>query len=369
MNWIKKHTVNIFLIIGSVVATIVFIDIALHFTHYKYAIRRDNYPRYYFVKDDELGLDISLNFATGTHYFDDAAFPVWSNNIGCFDRDYTGETPYIYMAGDSLTWSFVPFEDSWGKKIEELLETRTVKCGVTGGYGTKQEYIKASRLFSKLPAPELIIVGYTKINDFDDDANFPINTVHNGYLVKNLAKGGVTEAEAEEKYIRFDKYCTIDALTHPIIQRTRCFLGNYSVLYNLIKGDIRSKLPLVFPRLARKLESMGVFAPQQVTPDVKSNTEYEKHLQNIVAFKNLAQSEGSKLLFVLGHFDNEKLKSFLEGEGIAYIDLRLIFEEHSKTEPLIWPKDGHWNIAGNELVGRVVSDYIIEHNLIQTAKE
>ena len=159
MNWIKKHTVNIFLIIGSVVATIVFIDIALHFTHYKYAIRRDNYPRYYFVKDDELGLDISLNFATGTHYFDDAAFPVWSNNIGCFDRDYTGETPYIYMAGDSLTWSFVPFEDSWGKKIEELLETRTVKCGVTGGYGTKQEYIKASRLFSKLPAPELIIVG------------------------------------------------------------------------------------------------------------------------------------------------------------------------------------------------------------------
>ena len=202
-----------------------------------------------------------------------------------------------------------------------------------------------------------------------DDANFPINTVHNGYLVKNLAKGGVTEAEAEEKYIRFDKYCTIDALTHPIIQRTRCFLGNYSVLYNLIKGDIRSKLPLVFPRLARKLESMGVFAPQQVTPDVKSNTEYEKHLQNIVAFKNLAQSEGSKLLFVLGHFDNEKLKSFLEGEGIAYIDLRLIFEEHSKTEPLIWPKDGHWNIAGNELVGRVVSDYIIEHNLIQTAKE
>ncbi len=361
MNWIRKHRADIILTITSIIITLVIVDTFLYFTRYRYVIRRENYPRYYFLKDAEIGLDISPKFATSTHYFDDAAFPVWSNNIGCFDRDYTDETPYIYMAGDSLTWGFVPFEDSWGRVLERELGIRTVKCGVTGGFGTKQERIKAERLFSKLPNPEIIIVGYTEVNDFDDDANFPINTIHGGYVVKNLAKDGVTEAEAEEKYRRFDRYCTIDTVTHPVIAMTRCFLSNHSVLYNIVKKDIRAKLPRLLPGLTKKLENTGIFALQKPTIERTSEAEYQKHLKNVLDFKDLAREQGARLLFVLGPFNNEKIISFLMANQIAYIDLRPIFDEHSKSESLIWKKDGHWNVKGNHLVGEVVARYIKEN--------
>ena len=224
MNWIKKNWPNIVLMIVSVIVTVIAIDIVLYFSHYRYVISKNLYPQSYFVKDLEIGHDISINAATTTHVFEDFEYPVWSNNLGCFDTNYASETPYIYMAGDSLTWGFNPFQDMWGSKIQDYLGVRTLKCGVTGGYGTRQEYIKASRLLARLPEPpSLIIVEYYGGNDVDEDANFPINTIYNGYLVPNIAKGSTTEAEAEVQYARFDEMCARMVPSHPWVQRVRCW--------------------------------------------------------------------------------------------------------------------------------------------------
>lgn len=366
MNWIKKHKGDIALMIASIIVSLIAVDAALYFTRYRYAITKRSYPRFYFVKDPELGTDIAPNFAPKTHYFEDAAFPVWSNTIGCFDTNYMGETPYIYMAGDSITWGFSPLEDMWGKKVEELVGIRTAKCGVTGGYGTKQELIRTSRHLSRLPAPQLIIVGYTQVNDFDEDANFPINTVYDGYLVPNLAKHGVTEAEAQEKYALFDNYCTTIPPLHPAISRVRCFFSNHSVLYNLFRKRIRDVLVSVFP--SAKLENLGVIAQNKPIPEAKTDSEWRKHLDNILAFKKLAEEKNSKLLFVLyltpGDETTEKLKLFLNENSISYLNLSPIFEKYSKIKPLIWKLNGHWNIAGNHLAGFAVSKFIIENDLV-----
>lgn len=364
MNWIKKHKTNIILTFMSIIVSLIVVDTALYFTRYKYPIYRLNYPPFYFVKDLEFGYDIAQNFATSTHFFRDDAFLIWSNNIGCFDTNYIGETPYIYMAGDSLTWSFAPFNDTWGRKIETLVGIRTVKCGVVG-HGTKQELIKASRNFKRFSYPNLIIVGYTAYNDFDDDANFPQHTVYNGYMVKNQAKRGVTEAEAKEKYANFYKYCSFNKPSIPIIASVRCFITNHSVMFNLFKSDIRGKIDLLFPKLALKFGEIGFLAQQETSPVDKSNAEYKKHLDNILGFKKIAEEKNSKLLFVLAPYDNERVKLFLDKKNIAYIDLNPIFDTYSKVKPLIWPKDGHYNIAGNHLVGFVVSKFIIENNFIE----
>jgi len=366
MNWIKKNKANIILMLVSVTITLIVIDFfLLYFTHYRYAITKLDYPRFYFVKDAELGTDISPNFATSTHYFEDAAFPVWSNNLGCFDTNYVNEIPYIYMAGDSLTWGFSPFEDTWGRKIETSIGIRTVKCGVTGGYGTKQEFLRTSRHLVLLPTPDLIIVGYTQVNDFDEDANYPINTVYDGYLVPNLAKGGVTEVEAQEKYALFGKYCSTNPPRYPIISKVRCFFSNHSVLYNLYRKRVRDVLTSIIP--SSTLESVGVIAQNKPIPNAKTDIEWEKHLDNILSFKKLAAEKKSELLFVLylTPGSNEKLKSFLDENEISYIDLTPIFEKYSKEEPLIWKLNGHWNIAGNHLVGFIVSKFIIENDLIK----
>jgi hypothetical protein len=343
--------------------TLVALDVALFFTHYRGIISRWNYPQHYFTKDAELGFDIVPNFATSTHYFPDAAFPVWSNNIGCFDTDYASETPYIYMAGDSLTWGFVPFEDTWGKRMQDILGVRTMKCGVTGGYGTRQELIRTTRHLSQLPSTELIIVGYTQANDIDDDANFPSTTIHDGYLVPNLAKGGMTEAQAEEKYALFEKYCTLSDPSHPILQKARCLLNNYSVLYNLAKKNIRGVLVSVFSEPA--LVKLGIVAKMTPAIDAKSETGYQDHLKNVLGFKDLARREGAGLLFVLVPGENDRLKSFMDKQGIAYLDLKPAFEEYSRTQPLNWKIDGHWNIAGNHLAGLLVSRYLLEKDIIR----
>ncbi|MCK5059900.1 MAG: hypothetical protein KAR00_02010 [Candidatus Pacebacteria bacterium] len=364
MNWIKKYGGNGILMIMSVVVTLVLIDAVLYFSPLKATIYRLNYPQHYFVKDSELSYDIAKNFATSTHFFKDAAFPIWSNNIGCFDTDFTGEIPYIYLGGDSLTWSFAPFEDTWGRKIETLLEERVAKCGVVG-YGTKQELMKAERIIEQFPSPKLIIVGYTAYNDFDDDVNFPQNTSYEGFLVKDLAKNGVTEEQAEQKYANFTKYCSPSIPSNTVIARIRCFVTNHSVLFNLVKGDIRRKINELFPQLTRKLEQQGVLAKEENTTVERTDTDYEKHLDNILSFKKLAEEQGAALLFVLAPYDNDKVMPFLEKENIPYLDLNPIFDTYSKIKPLIWAKDGHYNIEGNHLVGLEVSKFIIENNLIE----
>jgi lysophospholipase L1-like esterase len=364
MNWIKNNKTNILLSIASIIITVVVVDVVLYFSHYRYRISRNLYPQFYFKKDLEIGHDIALNVATTTHVFEDFEYPVWSNNLGCFDTNYTGETPYIYMAGDSLTWGFAPFADKWGTKIQSYLGIRTLKCGVTGGYGTKQEYIKASRLLEKIPEPpKLIIVEYFGGNDIDEDANFPINTIYNGYLVPNIAKGSTTEAMAQEKYARFDATCSREISSHPIIQQIRCFLSNNSVLYNLIKKNIRDWVTSILPK--EMFEKIDLIAHEKVAVAKSTDESYEKHLENILKFQELAQEKSANLLFVLFPYDdNEKLKVFLEKEKIDYIDITPITDIYKKITPLNWKMNGHTNIAGDHLIGAVVSKYIIENNLV-----
>jgi len=110
-----------------------------------------------------------------------------------------------------------------------------------------------------------------------------------------------------------------------------------------------------------------VVEEKKATADTSFDVEYEKHLQNILGFKELAEKKKSKLLFVLVPGDNEKLKPFLQKEHIDFLDLRPIFEKISKETPLRWKINGHWNVAGNHLAGFAVSKYIIENNLVTVA--
>ena len=76
MDWIKNNKTNIIFSIISVIITLVAVDTALYFSHYRYVISKQIYPRFYFVKDLEIGHDIAPNAATTTHFFEDFSYPV-----------------------------------------------------------------------------------------------------------------------------------------------------------------------------------------------------------------------------------------------------------------------------------------------------
>lgn len=64
------------------------------------------------------------------------------------------------------------------------------------------------------------------------------------------------------------------------------------------------------------------------------------------------------------HLDLEgparRLRAFCEAEGIPFLDLEpLLRAEQERTQvPLHWPRDGHWNEAGNDAAGRELARFV-----------
>src|SRR4029078_10187614 len=130
------------------------------FTSFRALLPYEGTPRYYYAPDRNSGYTITPNFATSTHRFADSSYPIWSNNLGCFDNAYQGETPYTLLVGDSFAWGFTPFSDKWGTIVERETGERVLKCGV-GGYGTIQELANAKEILAEASSsPERIIVSY-----------------------------------------------------------------------------------------------------------------------------------------------------------------------------------------------------------------
>lgn len=341
MRWIK-------VIVGNIVILIILLFLVegvIHSTRLKYKILPPLEPRGYSVRDPEAGYDIAPNFATSTHSFFDISYPVWSNELGCFDTPYRKEAPLIHLTGDSFSWGWTPFEHKWAKVIERELGIRVLNCGVNG-YGTKQQLIKSRKILNSLDeSPSIIIVGYLGANDPTDDSIFPNYSVLNGYRVRSQS------IEREES----------------AISSLKQWLSANSVTYNVFK----SKLYAPILRIARGGGDPAVSEKAHIEDHV-----YEEHLENVFGFRVLAEEKGSKLVFVLipaksevagGEAPmNDRLKPYLEEAEIAYIDLlpemKASFDGGGR---LYWEYDGHWNEAGNELAGKIVSERLMSEGFIQ----
>lgn len=350
----KKFAAIFFLIGFSIFITLFIVEIALRIFHFQFLFLPPLEPKGYVRFDSEIGYDIELNFPISQHSFADSSYPVWSNELSCFDKPYFGETPYIYLAGDSFVWGWTPFEEKWGKQIEKITGIRVLTCGVNG-YGTRQEFIKTDRHLKKIPSPSLIIVGYTPGNDLDDDMVFPNYTVWNGWRVRNWTGCQKSSTTSE---------CLINHQSLSWNKKLQYFLGSRSVMYN---ASYR-----VYARLINKFS----FSKR---PVFSNDASLSFHLESIRLFKQMSENHKAKLLFVFiprkGDFDsqdvslanNAKIRQFLENEKIRYLDLKPLFQEYSKKpeQDFYWKNDGHWNIEGNRLAGFLVAEYILKHSLIK----
>jgi hypothetical protein len=101
---LKQWALNAGLIFLSVVAALACLEVALHFTSYRYLLTRDRHLRYYYQADLRKGYDIAPHVKPRWISVDNRVeFNIWSNELGCFDRPYHGEKDYILLVGDSFT--------------------------------------------------------------------------------------------------------------------------------------------------------------------------------------------------------------------------------------------------------------------------
>ena len=367
------------------------LETALRFTPYRYLLTRDRHLRYYYQADLAKGFDIAPNVKGKRLSVDNRVeFEIWSNELGCFDRPYRGESDYVLLVGDSFTHSFAPFPDKWGTQIEKLLHYRVLKCGVTG-YGTKQELLKAAEIIARVRhRPRLIIVGYFW-NDLSDDYSFPSLTVIDGFLVdatryKDPNTNQLSKEKLEKQYTFWDRWFS-GAYPLSFGEKIRFYLDQHLIIVNLI-NDAAVR---IFPGKKNAFgESNKFLAFQDMQP--WSREVWKRHLENLAAFKDLAAANGARLLVVLiptntqvypfleAHqgLDLERpnriMGGFLKSQAIDYLDLLPLMRTYADQQPrpslnpdkdLYWRHNSHWSIRGEHLVGLLVSRYILEHRLVQ----
>jgi len=383
-----KIFVNLLLLLISSLLIIAILEIALRFTEYK-ALIREAYgiPAYLFINDNQMGVDLAKGFSNGIHTFKDYEYPVFTNNFGCFDREFNRnnfkEKGYILLVGDSFTWGYSPYEVKWGTLIENLTGKFVAKCGVTG-HGTMQELIKAKRIISAIGhSPELIILGY-HCNDLNDDYLLPWSTVINGHRVNIIKDVSIIDGKINrfsEDYIKkkYREYIKKKDIKQWI--KSNSIIANliYRALHKLTKEERRRR-----DNRGMQVEKTGnfrghygynlfhLFKHKEKYPWIKKA--FSKHLSNITEFKNLSKRYNSKLLIIFtsakedyGSQAFNKIIQHLKDMKIEYLNLPSIFKEYlglKTIRKLYWKNDGHWNIQGNQFVGIIVSKYLLEKSLI-----
>ena len=355
MRYIFKVLTAVFLVVTSVVCTLVLAEVLLRHTDMRGYMPSLKMPSVYIRYNNQEGMpDITPNFPTSTDHMVDWQYPVWSNNIGCFDSTFaTGTKPYIYLAGDSFAWGFAPFEDKWGTVFEKHLGLRVAKCGVPG-FGTGQELIKATSIINAVGDPDVIVVGY-----YGNDPRNDIYFAEHHILGEPFDNRDFCKAAVPAQFLWW-----------------KCWLDAHSLLYNILKSDLQStRMP---PGISRTAQTF--FFLSKALPHILTEDEYRVNEQNILGFRSLAQAHNARLLFVLiptreevqnpatatPTLSNTSIKKFLEREDITTLDLlpglKKFFDE--RHVPLYWTHDPHLNREGNHLVGELVSDYIRDNVLV-----
>jgi len=324
--------------------------------------------RFYFEKDKTLGYDIRSNFRDGDIVFLDGTHAVFSNSFGCFDAEDEVPERYILLVGDSFTWGFAPYEKKWGTILQSLLEYRVVKCGVKGS-GTKYQVLKARKVIDLIGhAPKLIVVGYYG-NDFGDDIVFGTRGVVNGYVFStikriNVSTGDIVRYSKTELEARYERFLSKEF-------DPKSWIRDHSVIANLLWRVIKGGAFQTVLEDVQHIEDLDLHR-MRLSGVGWVEDEWQRHLQNVLDVRRLAQEVGAELVFVLvphkGGFDLEHIERFLRESKIRYID---VYEKAVETmgrqhfSDLYWPYDSHWNLFGNEFVAVTTAKFLLENQLLE----
>jgi len=322
----RRLALSVSVAVAFCIFCLICLDALLHLTHYDALVPTSTAAKGYFMVGGPTGVDIAPNYPKTHMDLFDSPFDIWSNSLGCFDTPFDEEhdIPFVYLAGDSYTWGYASFEDKWGTLMEKILHTRILKCGVPGT-GTAQELAKAEQTLDRIQrTPELIVLGYTATDPFDD---------MNPHSQSSCG--------------------TISQPCWPLVT----FLSGHSVLYNMNRALFGSFLDSTFRPMADDL-----YGPNFKALSSFAKLAHLRHSQFLVVLipsKKSIEAKNKDLAFL-------KQRHFLRNAHIPFMDLTEEFRNfYSETGvPLYWKHDPHLNILGNEMTALLVSKYIVEHHLL-----
>lgn len=380
--------------------TLIFIDLASYmllpieinrtFDDYRTPTRgaiggRGDYPKGYFASHPTRGFDIRPG-ARAEHSVDGVTYPIWSNSLGCFDREW-GRIPanYYYFAGDSSTWGYTPFEEKFATIFEERSGITSLKCGVTHT-GQRHQFEKLLEIIQIIRSlPKHVVVGYS-YNDVANDYAHPHSTVVDEWLVDDVFVDASdyslvrTDRDWIEKKVSERVANTNHGSLWTSVKKS---LRRYSISAQVTGGAFRALSAVAGigtikhsddffykGRLLRNFYYVGNMYYLRGGKYRFGETQFSAaNRQILLSWQAHARENNYKLTFLLipvrdYHRSTDfyaELKQFFEAHGTDYIDLSDEFRAaRVGADQVYWRIDGHMSPSGNRLVAEMLLKRLVD---------
>lgn len=325
------------------------------------------YPRGYFRADEQLGFDIRENTDGLAHVFPEASVAIFSNDIGCFDRnrleDLKGSASYDYFAGDSQTWGYAAYDEKFPTIYEERTGRVSAKCGVPHT-GQLHQFGKFKRTVETIGRyPDKVFVGYVG-NDPTNDFAHPHTTVIEGFQVDTVDVDGLALVDRDMKAIerKISAWLTASSKSESMLDVVKDELKKWSLTANLAyvvmqrSGSARRRGPQPIYSLDGRYDFKEGYLSSEIT---------ERNRDAIRQWSEDARDHDYELTFLLfpprRSFDDtthfSELRRLLEDARVDFIDFSLPFGQSGRSaSAFYWPIDAHFSGGGNEFVGEYLSE-------------
>jgi hypothetical protein len=324
------------------------------------------FPKGYNVADPVMGFDIEKNVAPITFNMTDGSFPIFSNDIGCFDQHTLQEIKsaksYDYFAGDSFAWGYGNLEQNMPSTYEKISGRFTVKCGIIHS-GQRHQFEKFQRTVKLVGhQPKRVILTFYE-NDVANDYAYPHTTVIEGYEVDtykfNSSQFQLVPRDMNQ--IKQDILAGINPKTQSLQIQLDAWLDQHSLTWNLLK---------VGAKQAQGIELATIYGISEGVNYGKDNgygtaEVTKKNREGLDLWINDAKKNHYELIMILippkihhanTHFYGG-LRQYLESKNIRYYDLTEPFYASKKrSEELYWLNDGHLSNDGNIFVGKFLAE-------------
>ncbi len=345
-----------------------------------------DFPRDYYVDHRTRGFDIGPD-RQGVHRVEGIRYPIWSNQHGCFDNPFDGSGERIvYLAGDSFSWGFTPFEDKFATLIEAASEARILKCGVTHT-GPRHQLEKAREVINRLEKKPQQILLFFVYNDIANDYAHPHSGVIDGWQIDRIRIDEKQSLVAvPEDAIRARMKAMIDAQTLPALTTpgaAKKWLRNYSLSGQVLNqlanrvgltsvstsGHVGADQPMQtaggrITSIYNLDHSAGVgdsktkffFQPNQFTePTREALREWSQFAGELNASLDVVLVPD---VANVGNADYySEVIAFLDELGVNSINLAALLQSAGLADAgMHWRDDPHWSIEGNRRVAAVLCE-------------
>ncbi len=338
------------------------------------------FPNGYFIEHEERGFDIGRN-KSGLHWVSGITYPIWSNSFGCFDNEHAKYGEYIYFAGDSFTFGYIPFNQKFGTIIARTTDIPIFQCGVThtGQQHQFEKLVQVVKEYGKVP--KAIFVFYYS-NDIENDDTHPHSTVIDGWLIDSVSLDEKNEivrhTRQELKQHLKNKLDNIqkrkERADRPLSSAKR-ILKNYSLSVNIfdlakdyiIKIAEISSSPSKIKSVDKTPQTFRNFYKLSKEKNGRywysDNPTAKKNKAALLNFSKFSTKNNAELIVVLippreqaiNAKYYEELRNFLTENKIRYIDLSSRFKDKGLAAiDLYWIWDRHFNSTGNKVIAEIL---------------